>query len=251
MNDIILLLFLLIGIVCILAFGWRTQNRLAPLRERVDEAASNIKVTIEKRNRLIKQLLDVAATYAAHERELHERISADFDTPSQVELNPTGAMAYVSRLVNTFPNLRADRTYLDLTNNLYTLESELQDKHQQHSAGVREYNSVRLSFPNDMFAWFGGFKIAEYLHGAEPSTPETRNVLTRPAVDLSKVVHPRPGMIFRDTERDEIWKIDGFVGKSKVFDKSITVSKIPKGGGGYESIDSWKEHVAKGRYRIE
>ena len=159
---------------CVLVLGVRTQNRLAPLRQRVDEAASNIQVCVQKRNRLIKQLLEIAATSAKHEKELYERISADFNTPSEIDRNPKAALAYVSRLTNTYPELRADRTYLSLTADLSNLEGELQNRHEQHNASVREYNSVRLSFPNDVFAWFGGYGVAAYLGGAESPGAEAQ-----------------------------------------------------------------------------
>ena len=163
-----LLLLILVGIAC-LALAWKTQNRLAPLRERVDEAASNIKTCTDKRNRLIKQLVDIAAAYATHEREVHEHISADFNTPAQIALDPKGAIAYVTHLTNTFPQLRADGTYLNLTRDLNVLEGELQAKFETHNATVREYNSVRLSFPTAFFCWGGGFEVAEYLDSTEPA----------------------------------------------------------------------------------
>jgi hypothetical protein len=93
-----LLILIIVAIACVLVLAWRSHNRLAPLRERINEAASNIKTCTDKRNRLIKQLLDIAAAYATHEREMHERISADFNTPAQIALDPKGAIAYVTRI---------------------------------------------------------------------------------------------------------------------------------------------------------
>jgi len=198
---------LVLGLVCIVALTFRTQSKLAPLRERIDEGASNIKVCIQKRNRLIKQLIDIAATYARHEKELHERVSADFNSPTEIARNPKGALAYVSRLINTFPELRADRTYSSLTSDLNALESELQNRHEQHNASVREYNSVRLSFPNDFFGSLAGFEVAGYLDGTDPVTSEPKKTESERAAELRRVPPPRRGMKFRDTPDDSLAEI--------------------------------------------
>lgn len=137
----------------------RTQNRLAPLRELIDEASSNLKTSIAKRNRVIRQLIEIAGSYANHERDLYSRISSDFNSSRDV----VTALAYISRLVNTFPELKADRTYLSLTKDLSSLESELQCKYEQHNARVREYNIKRLSFPTDWVAGIIGFGVVDYI----------------------------------------------------------------------------------------
>ena len=238
--DATILILLLVGAVVIFGMlGYRTQNRLAPLRERIDETSSNIKTCVQKRNRLLKQLLDIAASYAKHEKELHERISADFNATPQMARE---SFAYVSHLVSTFPELRADRTYMSLMQDLSGLESELQQKFEEHNARVRDYNSVRLSFPHDIFAFWGGFQVAQYLDSAEYMKPDAESPKRQPTV------FPRLGMLFRDTK-------DGSLAKITQIDEGwVKYVFIPSRGGnpdGATDKQHWIQQVADGLYQIE
>ena len=160
MDFIIILI--IAGIVAMIMCAVNVFNTLPPLREQVYEAISNIRTAVEKRSRVLETLIQFATDYAKHEQNVHAKISADFNSPPQIPADPAKAFAYVSRLVNTFPDLKADRTYLSLMNELNTLEAGIQLKYETHNARVREYNSARQSFPNCVFAEAMGFKLAEY-----------------------------------------------------------------------------------------
>ena len=245
MNPIDVVFILLIvgavvgAVVLFVLIGYRSRNRLAPLRERITETACNIKTCIQKRNRLVKQLLNVATTYAKHERELHERISADFNATPQMACQ---SIAYVSHLMNTFPELRADRTYMRLMQDLSNLESELQQKVEEHNARARDYNSIRSSFPHHLFAFGSGFEVAQYLDTTEYASPDAENTIRRPTV------FPRVGMKFRNTDDDSLAEI------TMVDPEWIKFVFIPSRGGSTDgAVDRkyWSEEVKVGRYHIE
>lgn len=215
---------------------FRTQNRLAPLRERINETASNIKTCEQKRDRLIKRLLEIAATYASHEKGVHEQISSDFHNGAKA------ASAYVSHLMNTFPALRADQTYMSAMQDLTRLESEFQQKFEEHNAHVRAYNSVRLSFPNDLFGPLCDFKIADYLNSTDSIAPTADKATKRPTVK------PRFGMRFRDTRTDSlsiIVVIDATTLWMK-FDPPRTTNEFEW----FCDIDLWMEEIEKGYYEV-
>ena len=152
-------LLLLIGVV---VGSIKAYNELNPLWHRIDEASANIDVMIHKRNELTRRLNDIAEHYVGHERLIQLRASSDRNR------EPTGPTTFFfAGLAASFPQLRADQTYLRLMSDLTALESEVQRKYETYNASAREYNAARASLPNLLFVGLMGFNQIGYL---EPST---------------------------------------------------------------------------------
>ena len=69
-------LWVIIGIVVLLLliFGG-TYNRLVALRNRIDNAWSQIGVQLKRRYDLIPNLVNTVKGYAAHEKEIFEKVA--------------------------------------------------------------------------------------------------------------------------------------------------------------------------------
>jgi LemA protein len=232
-----LALLLLVGLIALVVLVIQTNNRLAPLKARIDEARSNIKRYADRRDPLINQLLEIAAGYATHEKDVHSRISADFNATPKMSRH---TFAYVSHLTNTFPELRAERSYTTAMQELSSVEASLQRKFEEHSAAVREYNSVHATFPHNFLSLFCGYSEAEHLDSSdfEPEPP--------PPPPPKPKVWPYVGMKYRDKGRlHEIIFMD---------DKNIHSLLIPRTGRPIDcnqDIDYWQERIADGQYTLE
>jgi len=177
MTIAIILLLLVGAVVSVGALAYQAQNTLAPLRERMHETASNIATCISKRSRVLKQFLEITATYSKHEKELYERISENLNTNPQVVRE---ALVYVQHIVSDFPQLRSDRVCMGLMEDLKRLEAELQQKFEEHNARVRTYNCALVSLPNSIFSSWMGFRVAQYLNSAEEVIPGSEGGGERP-----------------------------------------------------------------------
>ena len=170
------LVFLLLLIGAVVAVGVKVYNQISPLWHRIDEASANIDVIMNKRNELTRRLSDIAGRYVGHERLVQLQVSSDRNRA----LAPAGQTTiFFAGLAASFPELRADQTYLRLMNELTALEGEVQSKYEIYNATAREYNATRASIPALLFVGLMGFTQARYLepsarYQAAPGPPRNR-----------------------------------------------------------------------------
>lgn len=161
------LLLLLVMLAAVTAGGVIIYNDVNPLWHRLDEARANIEVVMHKRTQLTQRLVEIASRYVGHEQLVHLQISND---RSRVGRGAPGSaaqtMIFFAGLAASFPDLKADQTYLRLMGDLTILEGEVQTKYEFYNATAREYNAKRASLPTLLYAGFLGFTAAKYL---EPS----------------------------------------------------------------------------------
>ena len=166
-------------------------NRLNALREGARTAFSQIDVQLERRYDLIPNLVSVAQRYLAHETEtltavIQARASA---TQARVEVNgdPSDADAMrrlgqadgslgaaLGRLLavsEQYPDLKADRTMSELTEEIRNTENRVSFARQAYNDLTRRYETVRQSFPSVLLAAAFGFGRMNYL---ETTTEEAR-----------------------------------------------------------------------------
>jgi len=168
MDTIIALVVWAIVIVIVIGVVWVINyNRLQSLANLVKEASSNIKVMMKKRVDLTNRLIDIAAGYGSHEKLVHIKVSQDMATGmsslAQSYHKSNQALTYVSRLADNFPELKADRTYLRLMDELKIIEGDLQSKREFYNGYVRNYNTKRSSIPAAFFSGAMGFTAAPFL----------------------------------------------------------------------------------------
>ena len=227
-----MLILLLIAIVFVVVQILRTQNLLVPLHQRIQEAARNVATCDNKRDRVVKIALDAARGYADHERDLHERISKDFNSTPPAQRK---SLTYISHLVNTFPQLRASETYMSAMHELVRIESEFQEKLEEHNARVRDYNSVRGSFPNDLFGALRGFGLASHLDSSDYESDDSEDTPIGPST------YPQVGMRIREKSG----KVLEIVSVSEKEVKSVRYPQPGKSTPGWidrnEDIDFWQD----------
>ena len=75
--DAVIITLIIVGVVIVLivAFLIGTYNRLVTLRNRVEEAWSDITVQLKRRTDLIPNLVNSVKGYATHEKEVFEKVT--------------------------------------------------------------------------------------------------------------------------------------------------------------------------------
>ncbi|HEY1529500.1 MAG TPA: LemA family protein [Galbitalea sp.] len=170
---IIVVLLLIIGI-----YLWATYNSLITLKNRVDEAWSDITVQLKRRADLIPNLIETVKGYAAHESGVFEAVTAaraatvNATTPAQAsvaENQMQGALKSIFAVSEAYPQLQASQQFLELQAQLTDTEDKIQASRRFYNGGVRDFNTKIQTFPNNQFAKRLGFSARDFFEVDDPT----------------------------------------------------------------------------------
>jgi LemA protein len=158
-----------------------------------NEAWSGIDVQLKRRGELVPNLVESVKGYAAHERELLQRVtelrnaaqalpSADVERRGEIEGALTLALRRIMALAEAYPDLKASTNFLELQQELSRLEDEIQMARRYYNGAVRNLNTLVESFPSNLVAGASGFaqrKFFELSDQAEGAVPQVTLSLPR------------------------------------------------------------------------
>ncbi|WP_166985369.1 LemA family protein [Canibacter zhoujuaniae] len=153
-----------------------TYNSLVKLRNRVDEAWSDITVQLKRRADLIPQLVETVKGYASHESGVFESVTRaraatiNAQTPaeaSQAEGQMQQALKSIFAVAEAYPQLQASQNFLELQSALVDTENKIQASRRFYNGGVRDYNTKIQLFPNNIFVRGMGFKERDFFEVEE------------------------------------------------------------------------------------
>lgn len=170
-------------VVILVVFLWATYNGLVTLRNRVDEAWSDITVQLKRRMDLIPNLIESVKGYAAHEKEVFTKVTearaATLDAKgvketAEAENQFEAALKSLFAVAEAYPQLRATENFQQLSSELVDTEDKIQASRRFYNGGVRDLNTKIELFPNNLFAGIFGFKKKEFfeLDDAEQAKAE-------------------------------------------------------------------------------
>ena len=153
-------------------------NRLVRLRALVKEAFSGITVQLRRRADLIPNLVETVQGYATHEREVFEEVSkaraasvsaGGVAATAQADAQMTGLLGRLFAVAEAYPELKANQNYLQLQDQLSSIETELQGARRYYNATVRDLNSTVQSFPPSLIARPMGFSEEPFYQDEDPA----------------------------------------------------------------------------------
>jgi len=161
-------LWIVLGIVVVLllALVW-IYNRLVTLRTRVDNGWSQIDVQLRRRADLIPNLVETVKGYAAHERELFERVTeararslgaSGVADQADAENQVSAGLRQLLAVVENYPDLKANQNFLALQEELIGTESKIAYARQFYNDQVMRLNTLIQSFPSSIVARAFGFQ---------------------------------------------------------------------------------------------
>lgn len=163
-------------VLALLVYGIWIFNRLVRERNLVREGWSGIDVQLRRRTDLVPALVETVKGYAAHERKLFENVAAiraasiaasNVKTQEDAERALEGALSRLIALQEAYPDLKADRNFLKLQEQLVEIEDHLQMARRYYNGSVRNLNIAIQSFPNVLLARPLGFEEAEFFEDDE------------------------------------------------------------------------------------
>lgn len=165
-------LYILLGVVVLLGL-WLIGvfNGLVRLKNRVDEAWSDIEVQLKRRYDLIPNLVNSVKGYAKHEDSVFTKVTEarsnamQAQTPAehaQAEGMLTGALKSLFAVAESYPDLKASDNFLHLQQELTDAEDKISASRRFYNGNVRDFNTKIQVFPNNMVAGMLGFKKFEF-----------------------------------------------------------------------------------------
>jgi LemA protein len=174
MNAGTITLIVIVAIVVLVAlFLVGAYNSLVKLKVRVEEAWSDITVQLKRRADLIPNLIETVKGYAAHEKEVFERVtearSAVVNATQQgpeatakAENMFEGALKSLFAVAEAYPDLKANQNFLQLQQELVDTEDKIQASRRFYNAGVRDLNTKIETFPVNFVANAFNFQKREF-----------------------------------------------------------------------------------------
>ncbi|RME30242.1 LemA family protein [Candidatus Parcubacteria bacterium] len=151
-------------------------NQLVSMRNRVQEAWSDIEVQLKRRYDLIPNLVETVKGYMQHERETLERVTAQraaamqagsLQEKAQAENMLTETLKSLFAVAEQYPDLKANQNFLELQRELSDTENKLQAARRFYNSVAQEYNTAAQSIPTNIVALLAGFTPSEYFELAE------------------------------------------------------------------------------------
>ena len=158
-------------LVLLVVFFIAAYNRLVVLRNRIENAWSQIDVQLRRRYDLIPNLVETVKGYAGHERQVFERVTearakaiaaGGVAQQAEAENMLTQALRSLFAVAENYPQLRASENFQRLQADLSDTENKIMYARQFYNDTVMQYDNMRESFPTNFIARMAGFGSKEY-----------------------------------------------------------------------------------------
>ncbi len=163
------LLLIIIAAVALMAIGM--YNSLVTLRNRCDNAWSQVDVQLRRRYDLIPNLVETVKGYAKHESTVFEKVTQartaavnaqTVKEQGQADNILTGALKSLFAVAEAYPDLKANQNFLMLQEELAGTESKVAYARQFYNDVVMKFNMRQQVFPSNIIANMFGFKLKDY-----------------------------------------------------------------------------------------
>lgn len=187
MKNGVIGLIAVLSIVLVGAFLFGgTYNSVIALGEDVDAKWAQIENQLQRRYDLVPDLVKIANKYASHEKDTIEAVvnartklnganTVDEEMSASKELE--GAISRLLVVVENYPTLKADATYVSLMDEMSGTENRIAVARKDYNESVKEYNVKIKSFP---------IVLIRGMIGAEEKTffEVDSNVMEKPEYEL-------------------------------------------------------------------
>lgn len=168
---IALIVLLVVGFVAVV-WGVGIYNRLVALKNRFQNAFSQIEVQLKRRYDLIPNLVETVKGYMQHEKGTLEAVikarnqavsglqqaaanpgdPAAMQALASAEQGLSGALGRLFALSEAYPDLKANQNMAQLSEEITSTENKVAFARQAYNDAVTAYNTYRQSFPPIFFA---------------------------------------------------------------------------------------------------
>ncbi|MCA9373535.1 MAG: LemA family protein [Candidatus Gracilibacteria bacterium] len=167
---------IIVALVVIGGFVIGVYNNLITLKNKVDEGWADIDTQLKRRYDLIPNMVETVKGYAKHEKETLENVTkarnvamgaTDPAAKAEAENMLSGALKTLFAVAENYPQLKADKNFLELQTTLKEIEEHIQLSRRYYNATVRDFNTKLEVFPNNIVAGMFGFKRRDFFEITE------------------------------------------------------------------------------------
>jgi LemA protein len=161
----------IVVLVLLALFVVSLYNRLVKLRNRCENAWSQVDVQLRRRYDLIPNLVETVKGYAAHEKSTFEEVTAA-RTAAQQAKGPaeagaaegmlTQAIGKLFAVAEAYPELKASENFQQLQAELTDTEGKIAIARQVYNDTVQTYDTARETVPTVIVANMFNFEPREY-----------------------------------------------------------------------------------------
>jgi LemA protein len=151
-------------------------NTLTTQEEAIKAQWGQVENQLQRRNDLIPNLVETVKGYAKQEVTIFTAVAdarakmAGASTPSDkiaAANQESSALARLLVVVENYPQLKSDRTFAQLMDELAGTENRLATERMRYNEKVQEYDTYRRKFPSNLTA--GMFHFKEYPYFTAPA----------------------------------------------------------------------------------
>ena len=148
---VILLILFIVGI----------YNSLVTLRQRVENAWSQIDVQLQRRFDLIPNLIECVKGYMAHENEVLTKIAdlrsswanaTTVNEKAKLDTELSETLKTIMAVSENYPDLKANQNFAQLQEELTNTENKIAYSRQFYNDSVTRYNTKLELFPSNIIA---------------------------------------------------------------------------------------------------
>ncbi len=148
-----------------------------------EEAYSTMDVYMKKRYDLIPNLVETVKGYASHEKETLQKViqarnfaqgATTVEDKIAGENALTGTLKSLFAISEAYPDLKANTNFLDLQNQLKSIEEDIANSRKYYNAVVKLYNNKCQVFPSNVIGRMFNFNLRAMFQ--VESEEERRNV---------------------------------------------------------------------------
>ncbi len=164
-------LLIVLGIIVLLvAFYISLYNKLITLKNRVENAWSQIDVQLQRRFDLIPNLVETVKGYMTHENDVLTKVAelrtswANAGTVGEkAELNNqlSGALKTIMAVSENYPELKANQNFSELQEELRNTENKISYSRQFYNDTVTRYNTSLDVIPTNIVAGMNSGKFSK------------------------------------------------------------------------------------------
>ena len=169
-----------LGLILILLY-----NKLVTLRNRAENAWSQVDVQLRRRYDLIPNLVETVKGYASHERATFEEVTnartraqeaRTVGEQAEAENLLTQAIGKLFAVAEAYPELRATENFQQLQAQLDETEDKIAVSRQVYNDAVLTYDTALETVPTNIVAGMFNFEERQYFELEEPAAREAPQV---------------------------------------------------------------------------
>ena len=166
-------IFIVLIIIAVVVIGYVVMiyNGLITLRQRTEEAWSDIDVQLKRRYDLIPNLIETVKGYAKHESSVFENVTKartaamgaqGVEGQAQAENMLSGTLKSLFAVAESYPDLKANENFIELQRELTDTENKIQASRRFYNSTIMALNTKIEVFPSNLIAGNFGFIKKDY-----------------------------------------------------------------------------------------